>query len=139
VQRMALGPVPMRVSPNTACRTVTMEGAVIRAGACTYPAYRETMPNGRSYVVLDQVDNPLADDFGPVTVPAGNVFLMGDNRDDSADSRFPPSQGGMGFVPTEQLVGRAMLTFWSTDGSAEWLKPWTWVTALRTDRLGDRH
>jgi signal peptidase I len=139
VQRVAIGPVPMRVSPNTSCRTVTPEGAEDRPGPCSYPTFRETLPNGRSYLVLDQVDNPLADDFGPVTVPAGTVFMMGDNRDDSADSRFLPSQNGMGFVPTERLVGRAMLTFWSTDGSAEWLKPWTWFTALRTDRLGDRH
>ena len=65
--------------------------------------------------------------------------MMGDNRDDSADSRFSPAFGGMGFVPMDALVGRAMLTFWSTDGSASWLLPWTWVTALRADRLGDRH
>jgi len=139
VTRAALGSISMRLSPNTSCRTVPPAVPDVRAGSCHYRAYRETLANGRGFVVLDQVNNPAADDFGPVTVPAGMVFMMGDNRDDSADSRFPPSQGGMGFVPVEALVGRALVTFWSTDGSAEWLKPWTWFTALRTDRLGDSH
>ena len=56
---------------------------------------------------------------------------MGDNRDDSLDSRFPPSEGGIGMVPVENLIGRAPVTFWSTDGSASYWKPWTWFTALR--------
>jgi signal peptidase I len=62
--------------------------------------------------------------------------MMGDNRDDSLDSRFDPSIGGIGFVPMERLVGRAMLVFWSTDGSSSYIKPWTWFTALRGDRIG---
>ena len=56
---------------------------------------------------------------------------MGDNRDDSLDSRFSPREGGIGFVPVENLIGRATLIFWSTDGSAEYAKPWTWFSALR--------
>jgi signal peptidase I len=60
---------------------------------------------------------------------------MGDNRDDSLDSRFSTDQGGIGFVPTENLVGRATILFWSTDGSASYLKPWTWFSALRGNRL----
>ena len=62
--------------------------------------------------------------------------MMGDNRDDSLDSRFSPYDGGIGLVPIDHLVGRASARFWSTDGSAEWLKPWTWFTALRGDRIG---
>jgi signal peptidase I len=63
------------------------------------------------------------------------LFLMGDNRDDSLDSRFSPEEGGIGFVPVENVVGRATIIFWSTGGTAEYLKPWTWFTALRPDRI----
>ena len=136
VGRTRLPDVVVRVSPNSPCRSVGQDGS---GGLCTYPAFRETLPGGRSYTVLEQVDNPAVDDFGPVQVPKGSVFMMGDNRDDSADSRISPALGGMGFVPVEALVGRAAFTFWSTDGSASWLLPWTWFTAARFDRIGDSH
>ena len=64
---------------------------------------------------------------------------MGDNRDDSLDSRFPAYEGGIGMVPFEDLMGRALVTFWSTDGSASYVKPWTWFTALRANRIGNRY
>jgi signal peptidase I len=104
--------------------------------ACRYPTYREALPGGRLEMVIDQVDNPRADDFGPVTVPVGHLFLMGDNRDDSLDSRFGVIEGGIGFVPIENLVGRGLFIFWSTDGSASYWQPWTWFSALRADRIG---
>ena len=104
--------------------------------ACRYPARVEILPNGRSYVTLDRLADGPRDDFMAVTVPAGHLFLLGDNRDDSADSRFSLADGGIGMVPVDRLVGRAAFAFWSTDGSAEYLRPWTWFTALRFERIG---
>ena len=142
VPRQAEGTFAMPVSPNSPCRVVA--GATQMMGrtqsgepACLYPVYRETLPGGRSYRVIDQVENPRADDVAPTTVPAGHLFLMGDNRDDSLDSRYSIAEGGIGFVPTENLIGRATTLFWSTDGSVDYVRPWTWFTALRSDRIGN--
>ncbi len=106
------------------------------APVCRYPRFRETLPNGKSYMVLDQADIPQADDTGLYTVPAGNVFLMGDNRDDSADSRFP-APIGMGYIPMERIEGKAVVTFFSTDGNASWINPVGWFTAARWSRVGE--
>jgi len=103
---------------------------------CRYPRFRETLPGGRSYEVLDQAELPDRDDTGLYTIPAGHIFVMGDNRDDSGDSRFPAPQG-MGYVPLENVEGKAVVNFFSTDGNAEWLKPWTWVSAARWSRIGE--
>lgn len=119
------------VSPNFSCDPPYREGA-----ECRYQRFRETLPNGRAYAVLDQGDFPDRDDTGVYTVPAGRIFVMGDNRDRSADSRFP-APNGMGLVPVENIEGRALVTFFSTDGSANWLKPWTWLSAARGSRIGE--
>ena len=133
-------PLPVPISANSPCRTVAGATPDIQSeGAkrtCVYRTYRETLPSGGSYRVIDQVDNPIADAMSPVKVPAGHLFLMGDNRDDSLDSRFSVAEGGIGMVPVENLVGRASVIFWSTDGSSSYLKPWTWFSALRGDRIG---
>ncbi|MGN6500211.1 MAG: signal peptidase I [Tsuneonella sp.] len=133
-QRMADFTIP--VSPNTDCAWGAETVRDANGAHCAYARFRETLPNGRSYEVLDFGPTPQ-DDFGPVIVPEDTVFVMGDNRDNSQDSRFPamPS-GGVGFVPQENLVGRATVMMWSTDGSAEWYEPWTWFTAARWSRIG---
>ncbi|MFC7536822.1 signal peptidase I [Sphingomonas sp. GCM10030256] len=140
VPRVQVRDFAMPISPNSPCRVVPPANQRIlpssEGESCVFAVYRETLPGGRAYEVIDQIESPIVDDFGPVTVPAGTIFLMGDNRDDSADSRIPPALGGMGFVPVDALVGRALVSFWSTDGSAEWLQPWTWFTALRPERMG---
>jgi signal peptidase I len=143
VPRRPLPPVRVPVTANSPCRAVPPATPtvieVLGTPTCIYRAYLETLPGGPSYTVLDQVDGGPADDFGPVRVPAGHVFLMGDNRDDSLDSRFPTFEGGVGMLPVENLIGRASLTFWSTDGRASWFKPWTWFPALRGSRIGNRY
>jgi len=138
IPRTFEGMTAVPVSPNSPCRVVS--GATAQTANsgrdCLYPAYRETLPGGHSWIDLDQLDNPRADEVPPTRVPEGHLFLMGDNRDDSLDSRFAPAEGGVGFVPMENLVGRATVLAWSTDGSASYWKPWTWFSALRVDRIG---
>ena len=89
----------------------------------------ETLPGGRSYLVHDLAATPQ-DNPEPVIVPEGHVFLMGDNRDNSEDSRFAPEMGGLGLLPVENVGGRAEFTTFSLDGSTSF-NPVTWVTALR--------
>ena len=94
--------------------------------------YRETLPNGVSYMTLDKVANGPADNTRVFQVPPGHYFAMGDNRDNSLDSRFAH---GVGYVPAENLVGRAEILFFSTDGSARFWEFWRWPFATRFARL----
>lgn len=141
VPRRARPAAEIPISANSPCRAVPPALPAVRSDqghpVCLYRAFVERLPGGPGYTVLDQVDGGPADNFGPVRVPMGHIFLMGDNRDNSSDSRFAQSDGGIGMVPMENLIGRAGFTFWSTDGSASYWKPWTWFSALRTDRIGN--
>jgi signal peptidase I len=129
IARAARGDIALPPSANIPC-------GIDETAPCRYPAFVETLPNGRSYVTFDQTLYAPRDNFGTVTVPQGHLFLLGDNRDDSMDSRFTLAEGGIGMVPLDHLVGRAAFAFWSTDGNASYWKPWTWFSALRTDRIG---
>ena len=97
------------------------------------PQYVESLPNGPSYTVRESLgDNGPVDNTREFVVPEGQFFAMGDNRDDSNDSR------NWGFIPAENLVGRAEILFFSTDGTAGWLQPWLWPSATRFSRIFNR-
>jgi len=90
--------------------------------------YQETLPNGVTYEILDERKNGPADNTIEYTVPDGHYFFVGDNRDNSSDSRM-----SIGFVPQENLIGRAEVVLFSNE--SKFRKIWDWVVSFRDDRL----
>lgn len=106
------------------------ENAPVGQGAiCKKSRQIETLPGGTEHVVLN-ITNQGMDHTGVYQVPEGHYFFMGDNRDNSSDSRLPQSAGGVGFVPFENLIGRADRIMFSSAGRSM-LFFWTW----RSDRF----
>ena len=94
--------------------------------------YKETLPNGVSYPVLDLVNEGFGDNTEVYKVPEGHFFMMGDNRDNSTDSRFLSE---VGFVPFVNLVGKAQVIFFSIDEESSFWEFWRWPTEVRWDRI----
>ena len=94
--------------------------------------YLETLPNGRQHRIIQMTDNGPLDNTPVYDVPMGKYFMMGDNRDNSQDSRV---LSAVGYVPAENLIGRAEFIFFSTDGSARLWEIWAWPFAIRYGRL----
>jgi signal peptidase I len=101
------------------------------------PAYRylETLPNGVTHAIFKIRDNGRLDNTPEVTVPPGYLFVMGDNRDNSADSRVPVRQGGVGLLPMDNLVGRADAVVASWDLGIRSQPVWTWLSGFRGARF----
>jgi signal peptidase I len=105
-------------------------GAVPIGEVCESSRAKETLPEGRVHEVLNIDTNGPGDNTNVFTVPEGQYFFMGDNRDNSMDSRFDRNAGGVGFVPAELLIGRADRVMFSSAGRSL-LFFWTW----RSDRF----
>jgi signal peptidase I len=141
IKREVVPPVRIPFEPELICRSRACLEAfdayrVTDADGRVFyepPTWRETLPNGATYLVIDHREQML-DNFGPYTVPQEHVFVMGDNRDESADSRARAIESGLGGgVPLANIGGRAEFITFSLDGTTTW-NPVSWFTSLRPER-----
>jgi signal peptidase I len=139
VRQEAQPALDLAVDANNPCAEWDFPGA-LQTGPdgkqhCYLTIQRETLPNGVSYNVIDAKRSEV-DNVSPVKIPANHVYLLGDNRDNSSDSRVPSSREGLGGpVPWDRIGGRAEIITFSVDGTTGW-NPMTWFSSLRGGRAG---
>lgn len=137
----AAGDFVIPITPGTTCLFIPglidqryrMPGGEV---GCHYRKTIEHLPGGPSYPVVDFAI-ARSDTFGPAVVPEDHLFLMGDNRDASLDSRWPRSEGGLGMVPVSRVIGQARYVVSSFDGNGSGWQPWTWDESFRPRQLGE--
>jgi len=141
VQSSVRPPIEVPIDANAPCGP-QFYGFLVQgpggAPVCRLPVVRETLPNGVSYDTIE-LGQSVGDNYGPYRVPAGRLFVMGDNRDRSADSRFAlgvPDNGLGGAVPFENIGGRAEFITFSLDGTTQLTNPASWFGAFRSGRAG---
>jgi signal peptidase I len=127
--RLIINGKTLPVRPAGTARVENSDGTSVTVGR-----FIETLPNGVSHVIVRISNFSPLDNTQSFTVPAGHFFMMGDNRDNSLDSRVPAEEGGVGFVPAENIVARGDVVV----GSYDFLNAgavWDWVSAIRFNRF----
>ncbi len=125
--QMQQGRLLLNGSPVTSEKIGEEEFVNAFGNAILAEAWQETFSSNETHIVFDAQKNSQSDNTSTYTVPAGHYFMMGDNRDYSGDSRISVAQGGAGYVPTENLMGKAEFILLSVDEDFKLFKPWTWA------------